>query len=75
MTAQIAQKEGNWVLTVPKQMLSDEFFKRLTEWVDYLNLVQQSQLTEGQAWELSESLKESWWKANRERMLQKIGQV
>ena len=72
MTATIAQQEGNWVLTVPKQMLSDEFFRRLTEWVAYLNLVQQSQLTGERAWELSESLKETWWKANSERLLQKI---
>lgn len=75
MTATITQSEGNWVLTVPKKMLSDEFFRRLKEWVEFLNLVQKSQVTEEEAWQLSESLKEEWWKSNKERLLEKINQA
>ena len=44
-------------------------------WIEYINLLQQSQLQSKDAFELSEALKESWWKANRETLLKKIGQA
>jgi hypothetical protein len=72
MTATIASKNDNWVLTIPKQLLSDEYVKRLIERIEYLNLVDESKLSSEDAWNLSEEIKESWWKANRERMLAKL---
>lgn len=75
MTATIEQSQDKYVLTFSKDLINDDFFRRLVEWVEYLNLVQQSQLTEEGAWELSESIKADWWKANRERILEKINQA
>lgn len=69
MTATIANKNDNWILTIPKQMLSDEYVKRLIERIEFLNLVDESQLSKKDAWNLSEEIKENWWKENRDRIL------
>ncbi len=75
MIATIEQSQGNYVLTLSKDLIDDDLFRRLVEWVEYLNLVKHSELTEEGAWELSEAIKADWWKANRERILAKIGQA
>ena len=73
-SATIAQNGSNWVLTIPRQLIGEDFIKRLVEHLEFLNLVQQNRMKEAQAFQLSEEIKSDWWKANREQILQKIQQ-
>jgi hypothetical protein len=72
--ATISQKGGNLVLTIPRQLVGDEFVKRIMEHLEFLNLVQQNRMTASEALQISEAIKSDWWKANREQILQKIQQ-
>lgn len=71
MTATIASKNDNWILTIPKQLLSDDYIKRLIERIEFFNLLAESELSREDAWNISEEIKEGWWKENRDRILAK----
>lgn len=60
------------MLTIPRQLVGDEFVKRIMEHLEFLNLVQQNRMTASEALQISEAIKSDWWKANREQILQKI---
>lgn len=73
MSAQIGFKENNLVLTIPKAMMDDRLMRRLVEWVELLNLVEQNRMSVDDAWALSEEAKEKWWEENGEKLLAKVG--
>lgn len=68
----IVSKGQNWVLTIPKALISDKEIQRLMELLKFYELVKNSEMTEDKAWELSETVKEDWWKENKSRILAKI---
>jgi len=72
MGAKIEKQGGNFVLTIPAEMLSDQLLQQLSDWVKVLNLIHKTHMTEEAARELSEMLKESWWNANRKALLERI---
>lgn len=47
MTATIVSKNDNWILTIPKQLLSDDCIKRLIERIEFFNLLAESELSRG----------------------------
>lgn len=52
--------------------ISKSLALRLLEKIEIEDIIKQSELTEAQALEPSESLKENWWKESKECILAKI---
>ena len=50
-----------------------EFLENLLKKLEIERLLAKNRMTEQQAWELSEEIKENWWKDNQERILKMIG--
>jgi hypothetical protein len=61
------------VLKFPKQLVSSAYVQDFLERLRTESVLQRSQLTEEQAWELSEELKEAWWQKNKESFLLRAG--
>lgn len=68
------KNENNWVFNVPKGMISDKFVNKFLEYLKFNELLQQSQLSEKHARQLSEDVKSSWWEQNRDRILKNLEQ-
>jgi len=64
------QMEGkNLVVKIPKDLISKDYVERFIERIELEILVEKSQMTDKEAWKLSEELKEDWWKKNKEKVL------
>ena len=68
----IVSKEQNWILTIPKALISDKEIKKIMDLLKFYELVKGSEMTEKKAWQLSEDIKEQWWSDNKSRIMAKI---
>jgi hypothetical protein len=68
----IVSNESNWILTIPKMLISEKEIQKLLDLMRFHELVKNSEMTEQKAWELSEDIKEKWWMDNKERIMAKI---
>ena len=62
----------NWVLTIPKALISDKEIQKIIDLLKFYELVEESTMTEKKAWLLSEDIKEQWWQENKDRIMAKI---
>ena len=62
----------NWVLTIPKALISDKEIQKIMDLLKFYELVEESTMTEKKAWLLSEDIKEQWWQQNKDRIMAKI---
>ena len=62
----------NWILTIPKALISDVEIQKILDLMKFYELVKNSEMTEKKAWQLSEDIKESWWLNNKEHIMAKI---
>jgi hypothetical protein len=68
----IISKGQNWVLTIPKALISDKEIQKILDLLKFYELVKESTMTEKKAWQLSEDIKEQWWQENKDRITAKI---
>ena len=68
----IVSNGQNWVLTIPKALISDKEIQKIIELMKFYDLVKNSGMTEKKAWSLSEDIKEKWWQQNKDRIMSKI---
>ena len=68
----IVSQGQNWILTIPKALISDTQIQKIMDLMKFYDLVKDSEMTEKKAWQLSEDIKEQWWLNNKERILAKI---
>ena len=68
----IVSKGQNWVLTIPKALISDKEIKKIMDLLKFYELFKDSEMTEKKAWQLSEDIKEQWWLDNKNRIMAKI---
>ena len=69
---EITINKDDAVLTFPKEFLTDDYVQEFVERLRLEAIVEKSKLTEEQAFELSEIIKQDWWKKNRDSFLKKI---
>ncbi len=59
------------IVKFPKQLVSSAYVQDFLERLRLENVIQRSQLTEEQAWQLSEEIKDAWWQKNKVSFLQR----
>lgn len=69
---QITFEDDKAVLKFPKQFMSSAYVQEFLERLRIEAIMEKSQLTEEQAWELSEKIKKEWWQKNKKRFLKGI---
>jgi hypothetical protein len=68
----IIRNGDNLLLTIPKDLLSNNLIQRLVRLLEFQEVVKNNQMTEAQAEELSEEIKEKWWNDNKGWMLKDL---
>ena len=68
----IVSQGQNWILTIPKALISDAEIQKIMDLMKFYDLVKDSEMTEKKAWQLSEEIKDAWWLDNKDRIMAKI---
>ncbi len=68
----IVSSGSNWILTIPKMMISEKEIQKLLELIQFHEVVKDSEMTEDKAWQLSEEIKEDWWAKNKDSIMSKM---
>jgi hypothetical protein len=63
---------SNLVFKIPKNLISRDYVERFMERIELEMLVGKSQMADSEAWELSEKIKQDWWKENKDRVLKRV---
>ena len=71
----IISTDKNWILTIPKSLISDKEIQKIMDLMKFYDLVKNSEMTEKKAWQLSEDIKEKWWIENKDRIVSKINAI
>ncbi len=69
---QITFEDDKAILKFPKQLMSSAYVQEFLERLRIEAIMEKSQLTEEQAWELSEKIKQDWWQKNKKKFLKGI---
>ncbi len=69
---QITFKDDKAILKFPKQLISSGYVQEFLERLRLEAIVEKSQLSEEQAWELSEDIKREWWEKNKRKFLKRV---
>jgi hypothetical protein len=70
----VANKDKEIIIRLPIEMMDADFVQTFLKRIELENVVGKSCLSEDDAWELSETLKESWWAENKSEILKRIGE-
>ena len=69
---QISFIEDEAILKFPKQLISSAYVQEFLERLRLEIIAEKSQLSDDEAWELSEEIKEEWWRKNKDDLLKRI---
>jgi hypothetical protein len=69
---EITFEKDEAILKFPKQFVSSDYFQKFMERLRLEAIVEKSRLSDKQAWELSEQLKEEWWQKNKDNLLKRV---
>lgn len=70
---EIEQQEDVFTFRFKREDISEDFLRRLFTKLRIEQLLEKGRMTEEQAWQQSEEIKESWWNENKDWILKKIG--
>ncbi len=65
-------EDQNIVLKFPKKLMSETYLNRLIERLEVEDTASKNQMTEEEAWQISEEIKENWWKEHKDEFLSRI---
>ena len=71
MTA-LTHQNKNFLLSIPKELLTDKMVQKLISLIEFRELIKDNAMTEKQAFDLSEEIKEKWWQENKGWFLKDI---
>ena len=71
MTASTSRNK-NFLLSIPKELLTDKMVQKLISLIEFRELIMDNAMTEKQAFDLSEEIKEKWWQENKDWFLKDI---
>ena len=69
---EITFKDDEAIVKFPKQLVASGYVQEFLDRLRLEAIVEKSKLTEEQAWELSEEMKQEWWEKNKEKFLKRI---
>ena len=71
MTA-LTHQNKNFLLSIPKDLLTDKMVQKLISLIEFRELIKDNAMTEKQAFDLSEEIKEKWWQENKDWFLKDV---
>ena len=71
MTA-LTHQNKNFLLSIPKDLLTDKMVQKLISLIEFRELIKDNAMTEKQAFDLAEEIKEKWWQENKDWFLKDV---
>ena len=68
----LSYEKDEAILIFPKQLVATNYVQKFLERLRLEAIAEKNEMTEAQAWDLSEQIKQEWWQNNKERMLKGI---
>lgn len=72
MMVEITFDKHQAILKFPKKFVSAKYVQQFLERLRLEAIVEKSKLTENEAWDLSEQIKQEWWEENKDLLLKGI---
>ena len=69
---EITFEKENAVLKFPKQLVSSGYVQEFLDRLRLETIIEKSQLSEEEAWKMSEDIKQQWWQKNKDKFLKGI---
>ena len=69
---QISFKDDEAILKFPKNLVSSEYVQDFLERLRLEAIVEKSQLSDEEAWKLSEEIKRKWWEESKDNLFTRI---
>ena len=69
---QISFKDDEVILKFPKKLVSSGYVQDFLERLRLEAIVEKSQLSDEEAWKLSEEIKQKWWEENKDNLFTRI---
>ena len=58
----------NILIQIPKNMISNSYLEKFLERLEIEEIAEKNSMSEEQAWNLSEEIKENWYKKNEQKL-------
>lgn len=58
----------NILIQIPKNMISNSYLEKFLERLEIEEIAEKNSMSEEQAWNLSEEIKENWYKKNEKKL-------
>lgn len=68
----IVSNGSDWVLTIPKMLISEKEIKKILDLMRFYDIVKDSNMTEQKAEQLADDIKGQWWVDNKDRIIAKM---
>lgn len=69
---EIKRENDDIVLRFPKRLVSDAYLEKFIKMLELEEFAAKNKMTEEQAWQISEDIKQSWWEKNKDKFLEDI---
>ena len=71
---EIKKEQKRYTVSFPESLVDQSYVEKFIAYLRYAEITSNSELSEEDALRLSDELKSSWWQANRDSILKRIGQ-
>jgi hypothetical protein len=64
----VTVNNDNILIQIPKNLISNSYLEKFLERLEVEEIAEKNQMTEDQAWNMSEEIKETWYKENEKKL-------
>ena len=65
-------QDNVFTLNIPKDLITNKMVQKLISLIEFRELIKDNAMTEKQAFDLSEEIKEKWWQENKDWFLKDV---
>ena len=65
----LINQDDIFTLNIPKDLITNKMVQKLISLIEFRELIKDNAMTEKQAFDLSEEIKEKWWQENKDWFL------
>lgn len=68
----LIRQDDVFTLNIPKDLITNKMVQKLISLIEFRELIKDNAMTEKQAFDLSEEIKEKWWQENKDWFLKDV---
>ena len=68
----LINQDDIFTLNIPKDLITNKMVQKLISLIEFRELIKDNAMTEKQATELAEEIKEKWWQENKDWFLKDV---